>query len=98
MIRKCAIFALVVCFAFTAWVGLSTAFLGPFWRVLMRDDLILDFIVIQCVLFLNLMVGAYAVCRALSMRTTGTKLAAVDRGLHSGASISDELSDKLRAE
>lgn len=91
-------FSSIVCLLFVSWVGLSLMFLFPYRRVLVHDDVLLNFMALTMALYANLVVGAYALTRAVSMRTTGTKLSAVDRGLSSGASISRELTETLRRE
>ena len=47
-------------------------------------------------LFLNLFAAFYLICRKLFLKDTGRKLAHVEKQLRSGASISEELSRRLK--
>lgn len=47
-------------------------------------------------LFVNLFACIYLVCRFVFLKDTGQKLAHLEKQLHSGDSLSDELSKRLR--
>jgi hypothetical protein len=47
-------------------------------------------------LFLNMFAGVYLVCRVLFLKETGQKLAHLEKQLHTGESLSDELHQRLR--
>ena len=48
------------------------------------------------VLFVNLFTVIYSICRKLFLKDTGRKLAHVEKQVRSGASISEELSRRLK--
>jgi hypothetical protein len=76
------------------WLAGDCQFLIPY-RQLLWERYAVDIAVFAGVLFLNLFTAIYLLCRKLFLKDTGRKLAHVEKQLHSGSSISEELSRRL---
>jgi hypothetical protein len=73
------------------------AFLIPY-RDLLIGKYGLKIALFAAALFFNIFAAAYAITRKLFLKDTGRKLAHLEKQLRTGASISEELSRRLREE
>jgi len=92
---KDALFVTTILFlAFGLYVMQECSFLIPYRQLLIQkySGIILVFAI---TLFLNLFAAVYMIWRKLFLKDTGRKLAHLEKQLRTGASISEELSERL---
>lgn len=85
----------VVCLALGIFLLQECQFLIPY-RHLLLTKYAAPVVAFSVALFLNLFAVFYLACRKLFLKDTGRKLAHVEKQLRSGASISEELSRRLK--
>jgi hypothetical protein len=95
MIGNALLATSVIFLAFGFWLLQECQFLIPYRRLLWvkYGGAIALF---AGALFINLFTVIYMLCRKLFLKDTGRKLAHVEKQVRSGASISEELSRRLR--
>ena len=97
MIWRCCGFAGLISVGMLMYVSFEVEFLAPYSRVIWNDYLstIVAWVVL---LWLNLWAFLYTLTRISGMRTTGSKLQHLDKGLHTDGTVMADLSARLKAE
>jgi hypothetical protein len=87
----------ILCLALFLFLLQECAFLIPY-RDLLIGKYGLPILLFASALFFNIFAGVYVITRKLFLKDTGRKLAHLEKQLHTGESISEELSRRLMEE
>ena len=97
MIANAIFVTTILCLALGLFLMQECTFLIPYRRLLWERwcDALVWF---SAAFFVNVFAAVYMGCRKVFLKDTGRKLAHLEKQLRTGASISQELADRLRDE